>query len=116
MPNKPFGWTLLVAIAAWLIAALCLGLCAVAIALWQTDLSIRQRLPEMGYDEILKLREDAWRPFRVPLAWALTVMSVGVAVVGGFAAILVRRLIMWIPAAIAAVVSLGTLGYLVGTR
>ena len=116
MPNKPFGSAQLATIAPWLIAALCLGLCALAIVLWQTDLSIRQRLPELGYNEILKLREDAWRPFRAPLAWALTVISVGVAIVGGFAAFLVRRLMTLIPAAIAAVVSLGTLGYLVGTQ
>jgi hypothetical protein len=95
---------------AWLIAALCLGLCAAAIALWQTDLSIRQRLHAMGYNEILALRDDAWRPFRVPLTWAFTVMSVCAAAASCLPGILVRRRIVWLPATIAAIASVAALG------
>lgn len=114
--GKPSGWSILATVAAWLIAALCLVLCAVALVLWETDLAIRRALPEMGYNEILKLRDDAWRPFRAPVAWALVIMSIGTALVACLPALFMWRLVRWIPAAIAAVVSLGTLGYVAMTR
>jgi hypothetical protein len=119
MPNttgKDSGSSILAIVTAWVIAAVCLGLCATAISLWETDLAIRRRLPDMGYNEILKLRDDAWLQFRATLAWTLTAMSVATAGVGLLPALLVRRPGAWIASAIAAVVSMGTLGYMFATR
>lgn len=100
----------------WVLAALCLGMCAIALVLWETDLAIRRRLPDMGYNDVLELRDDAWLHFRAPLAWAFIVMSVGAFATGCIPALFVRQPVTWIPAAISAVIALGMLGYLVVTR
>jgi hypothetical protein len=114
--GKPSSWSILAAITAWAIAALCLALCSIAFWLWQTDLTIRRSIFEMGYNEILELREDAWLQFRAPLAWTSAIMSLFAAATGCIPAVLVRQPLTCLPVAIAAVVSLGTLGYLLATR
>src|SRR5688572_14881851 len=119
MPNatgKSSDWSVLGIVAAWLIAAICLALCAAALALWQIDLSIRKQLPEMGYNDILALRGDTWLPFRVPLAGALAIISVGLAALDCIPALLVKKPVACVPAAIAIVAAEGTLGYLMMTR
>ena len=114
--GKSSDWSVLLIVVSWLIAAFWLGLCASALALWQTDLSIRKQLPEMGYNDILALRDDAWLPFRRPLAWALAIISVGLAALDCVPALLVRKPVACVPAAIAIVAAAGTLGYLMRTR